>query len=565
MPLVPGNTLENIRLPENDHRDRQYALGGVYIARHSQILLALYDGEITKRVGGTSYTVQFALEGEFEDKSLQKILEQVPEPYKPRLSPLYPPETGPVYRIPVTRKNKASQESQKETASLERLYNKAFAGKRHEAENYYHRIYKLMDDFNRESFLVDNDSDVRVAVGLSEELLVPESQLSRDSDLTSVLKMRRDFAIADALSLFYQKKTFRVIRLLCTLVFLSAFFFEVYTHFLQKSAIAWPLAANILLLITAGLIYLRAESKEFQNKFQDYRALAEGMRVQFFWRLWGLNNSAADHYLRKQMSELEWISNAIRNWNISLISPWKTSKQLTKSNWIDNQVNYFENAAGLNRSRLLRNEMASAVSFVIFSCVLLYLLLHNVLEKEVDLWFQVFGGCIFIAMAAYTCRQFWQEVRYFTEEKEILREEAHGSEIREIQYAAFWRKLISGISFRVLLACFVPAVVVYICAKYFAGNFLLDNNAERLSHGIFILLLLLSALIGGLHHFVAYKMAWEEHVKQYKRMILLFKNASERSEILGDQEILDLGREALAENGDWVLLHRERPLEIPQH
>jgi len=26
---------------------------------------------------------------------------------------------------------------------------------------------------------------------------------------------------------------------------------------------------------------------------------------------------------------------------------------------------------------------------------------------------------------------------------------------------------------------------------------------------------------------------------------------------------LDLGTEALEENGDWVLLHRERPLEVP--
>ena len=28
--------------------------------------------------------------------------------------------------------------------------------------------------------------------------------------------------------------------------------------------------------------------------------------------------------------------------------------------------------------------------------------------------------------------------------------------------------------------------------------------------------------------------------------------------------IKELGQEALAENGDWVLLHRERPLEVPQ-
>jgi hypothetical protein len=27
--------------------------------------------------------------------------------------------------------------------------------------------------------------------------------------------------------------------------------------------------------------------------------------------------------------------------------------------------------------------------------------------------------------------------------------------------------------------------------------------------------------------------------------------------------IEELGKEALEENGDWVLLHRERPLEVP--
>ena len=28
--------------------------------------------------------------------------------------------------------------------------------------------------------------------------------------------------------------------------------------------------------------------------------------------------------------------------------------------------------------------------------------------------------------------------------------------------------------------------------------------------------------------------------------------------------IEELGKEALVENGDWVLLHRERPLQVPK-
>ena len=34
--------------------------------------------------------------------------------------------------------------------------------------------------------------------------------------------------------------------------------------------------------------------------------------MQIFWRLAGLRDSAADHYLRKQKSELDWIRNAVR-------------------------------------------------------------------------------------------------------------------------------------------------------------------------------------------------------------------------------------------------------------
>ena len=40
--------------------------------------------------------------------------------------------------------------------------------------------------------------------------------------------------------------------------------------------------------------------------------LAEGLRVQFFWWLAGIHDSVADHYLRKQRGELDWIRQAIR-------------------------------------------------------------------------------------------------------------------------------------------------------------------------------------------------------------------------------------------------------------
>jgi hypothetical protein len=73
-----------------------------------------------------------------------------------------------------------------------------------------------------------------------------------------------------------------------------------------------------------------------------------------------------------------------------------------------------------------------------------------------------------------------------------------------------------------------------------------------------------------LHHFNN-RMAFAEHAKQYERMATLFAHGSELlGKFLEDQDyqnaeqcVRNVGKEALTENGDWVLLHRERPLEVP--
>jgi hypothetical protein len=67
------------------------------------------------------------------------------------------------------------------------------------------------------------------------------------------------------------------------------------------------------------------------------------------------------------------------------------------------------------------------------------------------------------------------------------------------------------------------------------------------------------------------RMAYSEHEKQYSRMAGIFDNAARtiREKLAANDlpgartGLLKLGKEALAENGQWVLLHRERPLELP--
>jgi hypothetical protein len=67
------------------------------------------------------------------------------------------------------------------------------------------------------------------------------------------------------------------------------------------------------------------------------------------------------------------------------------------------------------------------------------------------------------------------------------------------------------------------------------------------------------------------KRAFAEHAKQYLRMSEVFALARARLETTDRTTLtprlrrlfISLGREALAENAEWILLHRERQIELP--
>ena len=82
----------------------------------------------------------------------------------------------------------------------------------------------------------------------------------------------------------------------------------------------------------------------------------------------------------------------------------------------------------------------------------------------------------------------------------------------------------------------------------------------------------LAPILAGLMIGYAEKRAFGDHAKQYERMSILFSNARGHLKKLLDegdylracQLITELGKEALMENGDWVLIHRDRPIEVPK-
>jgi hypothetical protein len=85
------------------------------------------------------------------------------------------------------------------------------------------------------------------------------------------------------------------------------------------------------------------------------------------------------------------------------------------------------------------------------------------------------------------------------------------------------------------------------------------------------MLLTLMLACAGLFTGYAQKRAHEEHARRYERMSVLYKIAGERVQLLlGERDLsaarailMHLGREALAETCDWLILHREREIEVP--
>ncbi len=513
LPLLQGVQEEEVR-QHGMARTQQYAQVGAYIVLHSQILIALWDGTYTDKIGSTSQIVTFQLQG-------------VPEPYAPPQSPLDEVESGQVYQIVTPRIKKPIPNGQpfqlRKLSSRSRMFEEAsyeqdsatrghktnaFApglkqshesGSRGE-EQEFERIFQHLDTFNREA--------IRLGPGLAQQQEQSKAQLLGALDsttLSSSLKVSLDryaqlYGIADALAIYYRDQSVKMLFFLFSLSFLAVFWFDLYAHLgdtlVKLMGDTWGRWLGFLflvfylifLLIAYYIWYYRVTRDDYKNKYLDYRALAEGLRVQFFWQLAGVTDSAAFHYLRKQKSELDWIRNSIRVANLlssadggenlpdPAVSPAGGRYQLLLKHWMNSQATWFARAASRDQGRLEGKERWVTRLFVTGVVLALGLLILQIPPLPHD--------------------------------------------------------VVS------------PPLIV-----------------------LMSLVLVLAALREG----YADKRAYAEQGKQYQRMSHLFWLASQRlKESLeqgksqeAERVIRELGEEALAENGDWVMLHRTRPISVP--
>ncbi len=298
------------------------------------------------------------------------------------------------------------------------------------------------------------------------------------------------YAVADQLAMRYRRKSSRAFRDLFVAAFVAMTAFEYTAHGYHGEIghLVRPVLLGLYLILwsVAAIRYSVARAGDFQNRHLDYRALAEGLRVQFFWRLLGIPDPVEDHYLGQQRSELEWIRYALRKWRTLDAAMFPQARHensdylyLTRRRWVQGQLEYFTRAAPA--------------------------------EQEKD----------------RRCRR-------------------DG-------------KFLFGINLLAVLGMFIIAVAAL--ALPAEG---LEHFPNELTEGLLFVVAGVALVAAALRIAYTEKMAFAEHAKEYEAIRQLCANAEKR---LAAGESYDpyreLGREALSENGDWLLTHRERPLEVP--
>lgn len=297
LPLVEGVARDSLA-HSVQARSRQYAQLGVFLCAHCHILLALWDGKPSNELGGTGQIVRFHHDDIMPGYTTSTVASQ---------QMLVDDESDLVYHVVCSRRRPDG----KPHPSLVALDWWWFTKDRDEPRS------KEFPEQHRMIFLRSrefSDDAVRFAKSMEQEKYPLLDEESAKYLPDGVENINRLFCIADWLAIHFQKRTLTAFRVTHVLAFLMGLMFLLYWDI---SAMRDFVFAFLFFLACATAMQFAATRKGWHRKYLDYRALAEGLRVQFYWAAGGVNSEniskfAHDNFLQTQDPELGWIRNVMR-------------------------------------------------------------------------------------------------------------------------------------------------------------------------------------------------------------------------------------------------------------
>lgn len=441
---------------EPGEREHHYARVGVFIASHCQVLLALWDGRPSEGVGGTADVVGFHLSGEMSGLPLADA--------PPNL--LAEDDSDLVFHLACPR----ARDPVPQTLTSRWLLR---SGERPGTEPMppgYQRLFRQLQEFNldaaRHAGAIARSGGS--LLGAAEAAALPASARAID----------HLFVHADWLAVHYRQRVRSSQWFLHLLAVVTGLVFLVYSEFERSSG---HLAALLGLFAIGWAVARVADRRAWHRRYLDYRVLAEGLRVQFYWLMAGVPaidrvRFAYDSFLQKQDVELGWIRHVMR---VAALSGGTVP-----------------DAGDTGLRRVIAEWVGDAGS----------------------------------GQLGYYLRRATERERKFRQTERL------GS-------ASLWGSLACAL---VLLG----------------GGSLLSGDVAR----ALLVLMGVAALFAGVRQSYSHKLADKELIKQYRFMARVLANAAQQlaraPTPVQQRRVLEaLGEAALAEHAEWILMHRERPLE----
>jgi len=304
----------------SDARDALYAKGGAATAEHAQILMALWDGQPPRGEGGTGNIVGWFKRG------------LAPKRYSVHdgeLSPLDPPEPGLLIHVTPG-------------GEVERKITETKDG----APSAIEAILDRTRRFNR-----DMDRNEK-RMGRNWPLVRDIPDVDADRLRSSAPGFVAVYNTADTMAVRFRDMVGVYDRLFHTLLLLTFILYAV--RDLLPLAVVFYLAAAAA---TLGVWWLH-ERRSVADRFLENRAVAEAMRVAFFWRLAGIDRPAWLSYLSKHSGAITWVRHALRTLEfrhaaLSSAIPAISAEdglRAARACWLEDQMRFYTNAKARHAS-----------------------------------------------------------------------------------------------------------------------------------------------------------------------------------------------------------------------
>ena len=469
---LEGRALDAIRASETVRADCYEALA-LFLARYGQSLIALWDGADSQKRGGTSRIVHYVRSGVLDEDvdEAELLCGVVYHVQTPRLSNAAPIPTITTVQLGCERQ---PAETTKATVGVSKPAHKVRFAQVEMAFERFNRVAAKSPSYK---------ADVRSRLMAADTISLSTFQG----------RLERLYEQADRISLQANSRRKFVLGAILCIAIIGTLFYGVHGEILGTQLWLW--LSFPLFVIAALLLHRTAKAEHVEDTYLDARALAEAVRVQFFWTIAGISEPVDRYYLADRRAELDWIRIALKN--VWLLHQGQQDSDETRPRlqtvldfWVKNQERWYRVKADRQSRSVHRRETVS----------------KNALRLAVGWSIAVPFGVMLLSR--WHGRPFWK---------------SFGS---EQQFESDWIYQ----SFHVALA--------------------------------------LPALLAGAYRLWIEQAGYEEQSRDYRSMQREFSLAAKELEKhINETEIaqallLSLGIEALKENGRWMMLHRERPLEV---